>query len=84
MEPSAPIPRFQKSVMTVSERNKYALVQKLRAINEKCSKTLNEVGARLIERERGRDIARRRQPESKRQKKRGEDEFTPAKSEKYP
>lgn len=54
MEHSAPIPRFQKSVMTVSKRNKYALVQKLRVINDKCSKTLNEVGARLIERKRNR------------------------------
>lgn len=58
MEPSAPIPRFQKSVMTMSKRNKYALVQKLRAIKHKCSKMLNEVGARLIERKRDREKKR--------------------------
>lgn len=65
MEHSAPIPRFQKSVMTVSTRNKYALEQKTNVIDEKRSEMFNEVGARLIERQREKTEREKREREKK-------------------
>lgn len=52
MERSAPIPRFQESATTVSTGNNYALVQKLKVVDKKRSEKFNEVGAKLIERQR--------------------------------
>lgn len=63
MERSAPIPRFQESVTTVSTGNKCALAQKLRVIDEKCSEMFNEVGAKLIETVREREDRERKERE---------------------
>lgn len=66
MERSAPIPRFQKPVTAVSTRSKYALAQKLSVINEKCSEMFNEVGARLIERQKEKTKREKREKERER------------------